>query len=173
MFIYLQMIETPEDRSKFEDLYLRYKNIMFFTANKILHNYHDAEDAVHAAFVKIAENIEKIEAPDSPKTRGYVVTIVEHAAIDLYRKHKRTTTANLEEWKNLGLTVEYDGHNSLAACILKLPANYRECILPRYYHGYDTHEIARALGISESAAFKLNQRAKKKLLELCQEEGLL
>lgn len=101
MFIYLQMIETPEDRSKFEDLYLRYKNIMFFTANKILHNYHDAEDAVHAAFVKIAENIEKIEAPDSPKTRGYVVTIVEHAAIDLYRKHKRTTTANLEEWKNL------------------------------------------------------------------------
>lgn len=173
MFIYLQMIETPEDRSKFEDLYLRYKNIMFFTANKILHNYHDAENAVHAAFVKIAENIEKIEAPDSPKTRGYVVTIVEHAAIDLYRKHKRTTTANLEEWKNLGLTVEYDGHNSLAACILKLPANYRECILLRYYHGYDTHEIARALGISESAAFKLNQRAKKKLLELCQEEGLL
>ena len=173
MLIYLQMIESPEDRSKFEELYLRYKNIMFFAANNILHNNYDAEDAVHTAFVRIAENIEKIESLNSPKTRGYVVTIVEHAAIDLYRKHKRTAVINLDDWKNLGLTVEYDGRNVLAACILKLPANYRECILLRYYHGYDTHEIAQALGISESAVFKLNQRAKKKLLELCQEEDLL
>ena len=59
MMIYLQMIETPEEKSKFEQLYLEYRGLMFHVAYDILHNEHDAEDAVHQAFVKIAENIKK------------------------------------------------------------------------------------------------------------------
>lgn len=59
MIIYLQMLETPEEKSKFEQLYLEYKGLMFHVAYEILHNEQDAEDAVHQAFVKIAENIKK------------------------------------------------------------------------------------------------------------------
>ena len=62
MMIYLQMIDTPEDRSKFEQLYLEYRGLMFHVANKILRNEQDAEDMVHQAFLKVAENIEKIGA---------------------------------------------------------------------------------------------------------------
>ena len=50
MMIYLQMIDTPEDRSKFEFLYMEYRGLMFHVANKILHNEQDAEDTVHQAF---------------------------------------------------------------------------------------------------------------------------
>ena len=50
MIIYLQMIDTPEDRSKFEQIYLEYRGLMFHVANEILHNEQDAEDAVHQAF---------------------------------------------------------------------------------------------------------------------------
>ena len=60
MLIYLQMIDTPEERSKFEQIYLEYKGLMFHVAYEILHNEQDAEDAVHHAFVKIAENIRAI-----------------------------------------------------------------------------------------------------------------
>lgn len=60
MMIYLQMIETPEEKSKFEQIYLEYKGLMFHVAYEILHNEQDAEDAVHQAFVKIAENIKKM-----------------------------------------------------------------------------------------------------------------
>lgn len=54
MMIYLQMIDTPEDRSKFEFLYMEYRGLMFHVANKILHNEQDAEDTVHQAFLKVA-----------------------------------------------------------------------------------------------------------------------
>ena len=59
MLIYLQMIETPEDRSKFETLYEEYRDVMYAVAFKILCNNMDAEDALHQAFVNIAENMEK------------------------------------------------------------------------------------------------------------------
>ena len=52
MLIYLQMIETPEDRSKFETLYEEYRDAMYAVAQKILRNNMDAEDALHQAFCK-------------------------------------------------------------------------------------------------------------------------
>ena len=55
MLIYLQMLETPEEKSLFEQIYLEYCGLMFHVAYEILHNEQDAEDAVHQAFVKIAE----------------------------------------------------------------------------------------------------------------------
>ena len=96
--IYLQMIESEDDKVRFEEIYLKYKSLMFYAANKILHNEQDAEDAVHIAFIKIAENIKKIDVLDCPKTRSYIVTIVENKAIDIYRRKSRHKEAEyLEE----------------------------------------------------------------------------
>ena len=36
MIIYLQMIESDEDKSKFEQLYIMYKGLMFHVPMKIL-----------------------------------------------------------------------------------------------------------------------------------------
>lgn len=81
MMIYLQTIETGEDKTKFEQIYAEYRGLMFHVAYEVLHNEENAEDATHQAFVRIAENIRKIDMPVCPKTRSYVVTIVEHEAI--------------------------------------------------------------------------------------------
>ena len=172
MIIYLQMLETPEEKSKFEQLYLEYKGLMFHVAYEILHNEQDAEDAVHQAFVKIAENIKKIDDPMCPKTHSYVVTIVEHQAIDQYRKQQKHQTVELIE-EIQGTNAHYEGDNDLTKCILKLPARYREMILLRYHHGYTVREIAKMLGLSLPAAIKLDQRAKNKLKKLCEEAGIL
>ena len=51
MLIYLQIIETDEDKSKFEQIYETYRGLMFHTAFKVLTHEQDAEDAVHHAFV--------------------------------------------------------------------------------------------------------------------------
>ena len=88
MLIYLQMIETEDDRSKFIEIYESYRALMYYVARKRLTNNHDAEDAVHSAFVKIAVNIKKIE-PVSPKTKRLVVIIVEHVVTDMLRKQSR------------------------------------------------------------------------------------
>ena len=64
MLIYLQMMDSPEDRSKFERLYLEDRRFMFHVANEILHNEQDAKDAVHQSFLKVAENMEKNRRSD-------------------------------------------------------------------------------------------------------------
>ena len=172
MFIFMTMIDSPKEQSKFEVIYNEYKGLMFYVANSILNNEQDAEDAVHLAFIKIAENIQKINEPICPKTKGFVVTIVENKAIDLYRKKRRHNIVELNE-ETTGYKVEYSGPSTIASCILKLPARYREVILLKYHHGYSLKEIAKILDISESNAIKLDQRGKKKLEQLCEEEGLL
>lgn len=172
MMIYLQMIDTPEDRSKFEQLYLEYRGLMFHVANKILHNEEDAEDIVHQAFLKVAENIEKIGDIKCPKTVSYIVTIVESQAIDLYRRHQRRQVVEFSDELS-GISVVYEGENTLTSCILKLPARYREVILLRYFQGYSVKEVAAILGLSLSAASKLDQRAKNRLKGLYEKEGKL
>lgn len=172
MLIYLQSIEDPDCRSVFEQVYTEYRGLMFHAARRILGSDQDAEDAVHEAFLKISKNISKISDPVCPKTRAYVVLIVERTSIDLRRKQKRQPAEPLEE-DVPGLPAAYDGDNALTRCILSLPARDREIILLRFWQGYSLKETAALLEISEAACRKREQRAKEKLETLCREEAFL
>ena len=50
MLIYLQLIDDPEEQSRFERLYTTYRSLMFHKANEILGNTQDAEDAVASCY---------------------------------------------------------------------------------------------------------------------------
>ena len=63
--------------------------------------------------------------------------------------------------------------NGLARCILKLPDRDRQFVLLKFDQGYTTKEIADMMGLTLSAAYKVEQRAKARLETLCREEGLL
>lgn len=60
MIVYLQMLDSPDERAKFKQLYHRYDGLMHFVAKKILQNEQDAEDAVQQAFLAIIRNASKI-----------------------------------------------------------------------------------------------------------------
>ena len=106
MIIYLSMIESPEEKTKFETIYYEYRDLMFYAANKILLDTYDAEDAVHEAFLKIVDIIDKIDTVDCPQTRALVVIITERKAIDLYRKRRKQNIVPFE--------TEYIGGQSCA-----------------------------------------------------------
>ena len=171
MLIYLQMMEDPSDKSKFEQLYICYKQLMFHIANKILKNEYDAEDAVHQAFLSIAKNIHKVSDVKCTKTKVYLVTIVEHCAIDIYRMKKRKSAIPLDE-DIPSLDFEPPHTSALADAIAKLPARYRHVILLKYECGYSNQEIAELLNLSYEGVHSLDQRAKRKLKALLEEEGL-
>ena len=166
-----QAMEDQNGRSRFERLYEIYRKMMFQVAYRILGNSQDAEDSVHEAFLRISKNISNISDPMCPKTRAYIVIVVESASIDLYRKRQRGHTLPLDEASCGVPDSSQDG--VLDQCILALPAQDREIILLRYSHGYTLRETAQILGISEAAARKRLQRAKEKLEHLCKEAELL
>lgn len=171
MLTYLRMIETAEDQSKFEQIYLEYRKLMFRVALKYFKCEQDAEDAVHHAFLKIAENIKNVE-PVSPKTRQYVVTIVENRAMDVLRMRSKHPIIPLNETIPAPME-ELDDEAFLSKCIKQLTYQQRQVIWLKYYFGYDLHEIAKVMGIKLSWAQKINQRAKKKLAEMLKEGGRL
>lgn len=170
MLIYLQMIEEPRDKRKFQRLHDRYLGLMLFVARRVLGNEQDAEDAVQEAFCAIAKNISKISDPECIKTRNLIVTIVENKAIDLYRARQRRAAEPLNE-DTAGLSFGVPG-NAVADAIARLPARYREFIILKYADGYTNEELMKVLGLRYSGVRSLDERAKKKLRKLLKEEGI-
>ena len=170
MLVYLQLIETEEDKSKFEAIYTEYRYLMQFLANRRLHNEQDAEDAVHQVFVKIAEKIKTIE-PVSPKTKRLIVLMIENTVTDMLRKRSKHPG---EEYRDVDLLTPvpaYGDKELLDECIWKLSEQQRTVIWLKYFDGYSLREIAGFMGISLASAQKLDQRAKKRLVELYREDG--
>ena len=170
MLIYLQMIESEEDKSKFLEIYNQYKYLMFSVANRILKNDYDAEDAVHQAFVSIIDNLNKIDAIDCPETRSYVVIITENKAIDIIRSRKHLAGEELNDAIH-GIEIPLPGDNGLADAMAKLPARYREVLLLRFDNGYNTKELAKMLDMTRGSVQKLIWRAKNALKKQLEKDG--
>ena len=170
MLIYLQMIESEEDKSKFLEIYNQYKYLMFSVANRILKNEYDAEDAVHQAFVSIIDNLNRIGAVDCPKTRSYVVIITENKAIDIIRSRKHLAGEELNDAIH-GIEIPLPGDSGLADAMAKLPARYREVLMLRFDNGYNTKELAKMLGMTQGSVQKLIWRAKDALKKQLEKDG--
>lgn len=174
MLIYLAMIESDADKSKFEIIYNTYKNLMLYHANTILGDTNDTEDVVHESFLKIIKIIDRIEEVKCSKTRNLIVTIVERTAIDLYRCRKKRQIVTMdEEYINVpGPDAIEDLHakTDLSVAMAMLPTRYREVLLLRYDSGFTEAEVAVILSMSQENVHKTVQRAKKKLGEILERQ---
>lgn len=170
MLIYLSLLETEKDKSKFAIIYEEYRGLMFHVANDILHDEKESEDVVHNAFIKIIKIIEKIDTPMCPKTRGLIVTIVERTAIDVYRHRKKREICQFdEEYINVPAEDEItkiEKSNSIQKAIALLPTRYREILILKYDNGLTDIQISDILSISTDNVHKTTQRAKKRLQEI-------
>ena len=88
------------EENKFEQLYLAYRQVMFYAANSILKDPAMAEDAVHQAFIRILNHMGKIGEVHCPQTRSFVVIIVRNVAINLYNSRKNSLPFRLTSWRN-------------------------------------------------------------------------
>ena len=96
LMLYLQMLDTPEEKVRFEEIYLKYREKMFHVADSILHNDQDAEDAVHNAFLRIIKKFSRFQNIPAKDLAPQVIVIARNEAISLQRKKK--DAAPLEDW---------------------------------------------------------------------------
>ncbi|AHF09052.1 MULTISPECIES: RNA polymerase sigma factor [Dehalobacter] len=172
MLTYLLMITGEKDKEKFELIYEKYRKLMFYVANQILNDPYMAEDAVHHTFIKIIENLDKIEDVHSHKTKSYIVTMVKNRAINLYNQRQRHTMIPLEEI-NYNLADDITSHEELdylTKAIIQLPVIYQEVLKLKYVQEYSNTEIAQMLDISEVTIRKRLERTKRKLQEILEKE---
>lgn len=174
MLIMLATIEDEKEQSKIRKIYENYVGIMRCKAFLILKNRHDADDAVHNAFVRIIDHLESLPDPQSTQTKWYVVKAAENAAIDIWRKRKRTGEISIDESPEISnLREPYEGENKIIKEILELSEKDKEYLLLKHVYGYKNAEMGKMLNMSEDAVKKAVRRAEERLEKKCREEGLL
>lgn len=176
MLLYLSLIDTEEEKRKFIWLYENYRQTMYYAAYQILQNIHSSEDAVHQAFLRIIDHLDQIDESNESKTRGFLVVITQHIAIDCYRKRKREQLMDFNEQE---LLVPNTASDPVAECVdtdmvvqalLKLSVDDSAILRLKYAHGYSGAEIASILQITEDAVRKRISRAKKRLADILERE---
>ena len=77
LLFYLLLLDSDEDKSKFEQLYIAYRDLMYYVAYKILRAAQQSEDAVHTAFLKIIKRFSDLGEISCPQMLSAFVYISE------------------------------------------------------------------------------------------------
>ncbi|MCI8329774.1 MAG: RNA polymerase sigma factor [Oscillibacter sp.] len=171
LILYLQMLDTPEEKVRFEEIYLKYRSIMFHVADNILHNDQDAEDAVHNAFVRIIKKFSRFQNTVVKDLAPQVIVIARNEAISLRRKKKDTVP--LEDWDSFAETAEsVSDYHALVEMFTRLPLTYRAALEMKLL-GYSDGEIASKLGLSKTAVSTRISRGRQLLRSIVEQEDFL
>ena len=135
---------------------------------------HLAEDAISESFIRIINNLHKIDENDCPRTRNFLVIICRNVAKDIY-KHQRAESAidSTDDTESElvsddtppDIIIGKESAERLAECISQLDAKYRDIFLLRRAYNMSREDIAKTVGISEEAVKKRLQRAKAMILK--------
>ena len=169
---YLQMLDTPEEKIRFEQIYLKYRGLMYHVADGILHDRQDAEDAVHNAFLRIIKKFSKFQNIPAKDLAPQIVVIARNEAISLLRKRKDADP--LEDWEGFAETAEeVSDYHALVDTFTRLPQTYRAAMEMKLLLGYSDGEIAAKLGISPKAVSVRISRGRQLLRSIVEREGFL
>lgn len=170
MLIYLQMLDTPEEKARFEQIYQEYRGLMYHVANNILHDGQDAEDAVHNAFLRIIKYFSRLRRAPTRDLAPQLVVITKNEAISVLRKRKDAVP--LEDWDGFAETSEnIASYHALVESFTRLPQTYRAVMEMKLLSGYSDGEIAARLGLSKAAVSTRINRGRQLLRDIVEREG--
>ena len=172
LICYLQILDTPDEKIRFEQIYLKYRSLMYHVADSVLHNRQDAEDAVHNAFLQIIKHFKRLQNTPVQNLTPLVTVIVRNEAISLHRK--RRSEVPLEAWDDLSETSEaVADYHTLVDSFTRLPQTYRAVMEMKLLLGYSDGEIASRLGLSKTAVSTRISRGRQLLRNIVEQEGFL
>lgn len=174
--VFLEAVDTAEDKSKFADLFIEYKNLIYWISYEILHNVDLAEDCVQEVFFKIIDILDDIDNIESLKTKNLIARITSNHAKNIYNKRKRDSKKiiDIEEMEHIPDTSSVESvmdEHDLKEIILMMPDKYREILELIIVYGRDYKAITKILHISEVAARKRYERAKAMLVKILRSKG--
>ena len=169
LVMYVQMLDAPQEKVKFEQVYRTYRSLMFRIAMKLLHNTQDAEDAVHNAFIQMIRHFSKISDVPCENLTPWIVSIIRNESISVLRKRGDLTP--IEEWNGCAdTTAQASDYHELLGLFAKLPDTYRSVMELKLLWGYSDGEIASRLGISKTAVSSRVNRGRAYLRKMVEQE---
>ena len=154
-----------------EACYRLYEQKMYHVAFRILQDEVQAEDAVQDAFVKLMKHEVEFNDPESDECKRYIISVIKNAAIDTYRKNRRTSeilyfTDRDEDLAEVADKDPYGGTSEVEELIQELPEKYYHVFNSIAVSGYSIKETALRLGITEDNVRKRYSRARKMIRDM-------
>ncbi len=159
------------ERSEFEKLYNEYKNEAYYIAYKILDDSALAEDAVADGFLSLAGNFRTFSSLDADKKHGYIIVTIRNSARMILRKnrHHRDDLEYIDEQYTPDEDINRYDRLWIKECVSRLCREDAQILYLRYALELDHKQIARLLGISQTASRKRLQKARQRLAEKLKE----
>ncbi|MGI9185598.1 MAG: RNA polymerase sigma factor [Solirubrobacteraceae bacterium] len=159
---------------RFEALYRSSRDDVFAYATTLLGDRAAAEDVTALAFERAYRRRRTFDRRRGEE-RAWVFGIARNAALDELRRRKRVAAlvTDPEDTAQRSVVGSEDGvevalrRTTVREALRMLPAREREVIALKFHAGLANAELARVLGISESAAGTLLYRTMEKLRKAC------
>ena len=174
----LTLIETPEEKLRFEELYHEYERLLFYIAKKRLGDDHLAEDAVHETYIRVIRHFDEIDEIFCPRTKRYLVVILKNICADIYAKQKRKPDYPVGEGLEFLADIEAVDSPStqdlffqrfdleiIQSALKALPEEQQTALYLSVVSGKSREEIADLTGTKVETVKKRLYRARKKLKE--------
>lgn len=174
---YLSLIDDDYQRSKFEKLYLNYKDFLLKSIIKYTNDLHVAEDALQETWHIIIKNIDRIEADNEKKTKSFIYIIAKNKTLSILKKMRATSfisldeiseqesdpkiTANLEEKELVAILINK---------ILAMPDIYRDVLYLSLMQGYSCKKIAEMLSLNINTVKSRLKKGKEIIHNFLKEE---
>lgn len=176
----LAMLDSDRDQAAFRVLYGRCRGLLFQIALGFFHDQSRSEEAVQDAFLAAAQNFSKILPLSAQEQDAYLVIIVKNKCRDILRREKKYVPE--EEAPDLDPAPGEDSVHAavesadvidrVAGRIGALPGEYREILQRRLLLEQSNAQVARAMGLSESAVSRRFEKGRVLLAEALRKEGI-
>lgn len=143
-----------------KQLFEQYSSKMLSTCRQYIKDFHDAEDVMLRAFMKVFENIGQYRNDGS--FEGWIRRIMIRESISFLRSRKQLIFIEDTHQAELGnLTVDMDALGDYQKIIDDLPKGCKYIFILNVIEGYKHHEIAELLNISVGTSKSQLAYAKK------------
>ena len=163
--ILLRSLDNP---SLFEKLVQKYQDSFLRTANRVLNNIEEAEDAVQDAFVKIYFNAKKFKKQEGIEFKSWAFKILFNTALTRYRKAKRQKTEAVYDdallVKDGNSEIDFkrrDEQDLIESAFKQMPEDLSSILRQHYLNDMPYTAISASNGISIGAIKMKLFRARK------------
>ena len=157
------------NHNEWKIIYEQYRKELYFYALSLTGNIADAEDLLQEAFLKAFLSYEA-----TGSIKFWLITVVRHEFFNMKRKKKKESSEDANHSSSpdiLERIIENEDRRQLYLAIQKLPNTMKEILVQSIYLHLSDKEIADLNRISQENVRQIRFRAKKKLLQILEEES--
>lgn len=165
IMMFLNLLDTQEEKDSFLELYDTYKDLLYWIALKKTNSIEDAEECVQETFFYVAKHFDKIGEIKSKRTKCYLSTIVTGFAIDIYNDFQKSEFISNDdnELRDIEYFENFEKVELTAAFDDILDEESKIFFYLKYIYNYKSSEIAEIYNVKDSLVRKKLQYAREKL----------